>query len=77
MDLGPAEIVSTLVFLVIFVAAVAFWIWALVDAVRVPDDSLYRAGNKVVWVIVIVLLGALGGIIYVLVGRPARPASAA
>jgi hypothetical protein len=76
MDLGPLEIITTLVFIGLFLAGVAFWIWALVDAVRVPDDSLYRAGNKVVWVIVIALLGALGGIIYVLVGRPAGPASA-
>ncbi len=75
MDLGPLEIITTLVFIALFLAGAAFWIWALVDAVRVPDDSLYRAGNKVVWVIVIALLGALGGIIYVLVGRPAGPVS--
>jgi hypothetical protein len=74
VDLGPLEVFGTLLFIGLFLAAAAFWIWALVDAVRVPDDSLYRAGNKVVWVIIIAVLGALGAIIYVLVGRPARPA---
>ncbi len=68
------EILGGLLFIGVFLAALAFWIWALVDAVRVPDDSHYRAGNKVVWVIVIAVLGAIGGIIYVLVGRPTRPA---
>ena len=68
------DIIGGLFFVGVFLAALAFWIWALVDAVRVPDDSLYRAGNKVVWVIVIAVLGALGAIIYVLVGRPSRPA---
>jgi hypothetical protein len=72
MDFGPLEVLTTLVFIGLFLAGLAFWIWALVDAVRVPDDSLYRAGNKVVWVIIIAVLGALGAIIYVLIGRPAR-----
>jgi hypothetical protein len=47
----------------------ALWILALVDAVRVPDDSMYRAGTKVTWVLVIVLTGFIGAIIYYAVGR--------
>jgi hypothetical protein len=63
---------------VMFVAGAAFfavWIWALVDAIKVPDDGGYRAGNKLVWVLVIVLTGALGAIVYLVVGLPGRMAT--
>jgi hypothetical protein len=61
-----------LVLLVVLLWAsfLAFWIWALVDAIQVPEDRFYQAGTKVVWVIVIVLTGAIGAIIYLAVGRP-------
>ena len=59
------------------VAGLAFWIWALVDAIRVPDDSLYKSGTKLVWVLVIVLVGFIGAIIYLAVGRPDGGAAAA
>jgi len=55
----------------IAIGAFVFWIWALVDAIRVPDDSRFRAGNKLLWVLVIVFLHVIGAIIYVVVGRPA------
>ena len=45
-------------------------IWALVDAIKVPDDSMYRAGNKLIWILVIILTGIIGAIIYFVVGRP-------
>jgi len=51
----------------VFVGA---WIWALIDCIRVPDDRDFRSGTKVIWVIVIVLLGFIGAIIYLLAGRP-------
>ena len=56
--------------LAILLAGIAFWIWSLVDAVRVPDDSSYRAGSKVLWVVVIALTGFIGSIAYLLAGRP-------
>ncbi len=55
--------------LLLLLAAIGFWVWSLVDAVRVPDDS-YRAGSKVVWVLVIALTGFIGSIVYLLAGRP-------
>ena len=58
-----------IVFLLILLAAVGFWIWSLVDAARVPDDS-YRAGSKAVWVVVIALTGFIGSVVYMLAGRP-------
>ena len=46
--------------------------WALVDAIRVPDDSGYRAGTKLLWVLVIALIGLLGAALYLAVGRPTQ-----
>jgi hypothetical protein len=38
----------------------------------VPDDSMYRAGNKLIWVLVIVLLPFfVGPLVYLVVGAPA------
>jgi len=57
-------------FFVFFVVNIVLVIWALVDAIRVPDDSMYRAGNKLIWILVILLAGFVGAIIYFFVGRP-------
>ncbi len=56
--------------LLVFLAAFGFWIWTLVDAIRVKDDSSYRAGSKVVWVVVIALTGFIGSVVYFFAGRP-------
>lgn len=53
-------------------AAFTLWVWAIVDVVKVPDDSMFRAGTKLVWVLVIVITGVIGAIIYLVVGRPVR-----
>lgn len=53
-------------------AALGFVIWALVDAVKVPDDSMYQVGSKLVWVLVILLAGFIGAIIYMAAGRPTK-----
>lgn len=71
------EQVQPLFFLVFFafvmvlgLAGLAVWIWALVDCIRVPDDRYFRSGNKLVWVLVIALLQAIGAIVYLVAGRP-------
>jgi hypothetical protein len=50
--------------------SLAATIWGIIDVVKVPNDSDFRAGNKVVWILVIVFFNCLGAIIYALVGRP-------
>jgi Phospholipase_D-nuclease N-terminal len=55
---------------VLGIASLALWIWALVDAIRVPDDRYYQSGTKLVWVLVIVLLQVIGAIVYLIAGRP-------
>jgi hypothetical protein len=71
-DVGAA--IGGVLILAVVLALVALWIWALVDAIRVPDDAHYRAGTKLIWVLVIALTGFVGAAGYLAVGRPARRA---
>jgi hypothetical protein len=58
------------VFGIIGLAALAFWIWMLIDAItRTPSEG----NTKLIWIIVIVLTGAIGGLIYFFVQRPKNP----
>ena len=72
MDAVIVQAVGFTDLLIVFVVLGGFvtWIVALVDVIRVPDDSLYRSGSKGVWVLRIVLTGIVGAIFYYAVGRP-------
>ncbi len=60
-----------LLFGIVALAGFAFWIWSLVDAIQRPDAEWEQAGqNKLIWILVIVLIGFIGSIIYLLVARP-------
>jgi hypothetical protein len=48
------------------IAGLIFWIWALVDAIRNPSLS---DNERIVWVVVIVLTSWLGALIYLIMGR--------
>ena len=71
--MGPEIFLFVLLF---FAAGLGLWIYALIDAIRVPDDYSYRSGSKLIWVLVIVLAGFVGAIIYLLVGKPVAGTSA-
>ena len=50
-----------LIIIAVFVIAIIFWIRMLIDSI----NRKYKSENdKIVWVLVIVLLGLLGAIIY-------------
>jgi hypothetical protein len=69
----PGEDAMELFFLgfwLFFIANIVLVVWALVDAIRVRDDSMYREGNKLIWVLVILFGGFIGAIIYLTMGRP-------
>jgi hypothetical protein len=34
------------IFLLFFIANLVLLIWALVDAIKVPDDSMYKTGTS-------------------------------
>lgn len=63
---------SVVLVLLLFLAAVGFWIYALVDCIQVPDGVRLRAGDKLIWVLVIVLTGIFGPFLYFFFGRPER-----
>jgi uncharacterized membrane protein len=64
-SLGPFELV-----ILLGIVPWAITLWALVDAIRVPSDHDFRAGTKLIWVLVILLLNCIGALIYFLVGKP-------
>jgi hypothetical protein len=55
------------------VAVVVLFIIALVDCIKVPDDSMFQNGNKLIWVIVIVFVPIIGPLAYLLIGKPLPP----
>jgi phospholipase D-like protein len=59
--------------LLIGLVATAVWIYALVDAIRVPSDDDYRTGTKLIWVLVIIFGQLIGAIIYLAMGKPSSP----
>jgi Phospholipase_D-nuclease N-terminal len=70
MNVGGAESLFFIVFLPLVLAGFIVWVWALIDAIGVPDDSMYRSGNKLIWVLVIVFAQLVGAIVYLAIGRP-------
>jgi len=66
-----------LFFVAFIVGTFALVIVTLVDVVRMPNDAGFKSGTQIVWVLVILLGGAIGAIIYLVVGRPPGGATAA
>jgi ABC-type enterochelin transport system permease subunit len=54
---------------VIALAGLAFWIWMLVDC---ATKETAQGNNKLVWILVIVLTGVIGALIYFFARRPTR-----
>jgi Phospholipase_D-nuclease N-terminal len=55
---------------VFVIGGLALMIYALVDAVRMPNDQAFKTGTQLVWILVILLAQGIGAIIYLIVGRP-------
>ena len=58
-----------LVFMALGIAGTVLWIWMLIDCVTKEPD---QGNDKLVWILVIALTGALGALIYIIVRRPQR-----
>ena len=61
----------------LFACTIAMVIWSLVDVIRMPNDASFKTGTQIVWVIVILLAGLIGAIVYLVIGRPPGGATAA
>lgn len=51
---------------IFMILIIAFWIWMLIDVVK---KDFKDPNDKTVWILIVVLAGWLGGIIYYFVGR--------
>jgi len=56
---------------IIVLLFLGFWIWALLDVIS-TDGSTCRNLPKPMWIILIVILPLVGGILWLLVGRPEK-----
>lgn len=54
---------------VIGLALLAFWLYSLFDVVTTPEDEV-RNVPKSVWILTVALVPLLGGIIWLMRGRP-------
>ena len=54
---------------VVSIGSMVLWIWALIDVLQKEVDE---QNTKLIWVLVIVLAGWIGALIYLFVRRPER-----
>jgi hypothetical protein len=50
-------------------ALLAFWLYCLFDVITTPEEHV-RNLPKVLWVLIVVLLITVGGLLWMLLGRP-------
>ena len=69
MAFGLIWLLMMLVGGVIGIGVTVLWIWMLIDCVtKEPSEG----NDKLIWVLIIVLTGWIGALIYLLVRRPQR-----
>ncbi|GAA4589519.1 hypothetical protein GCM10023194_43960 [Planotetraspora phitsanulokensis] len=54
---------------IIGLALLAFWLYCLFDVITSPEQEVRRL-PKILWVIIVVLLASLGGLLWLMLGRP-------
>jgi Phospholipase_D-nuclease N-terminal/Protein of unknown function (DUF2510) len=72
MFAGPGFIFPffALIFACFWVAVLVGWILAIVEVVQIPDWQFRAAGSeKTVWILIVVLLGIIGALIWFLAKR--------
>lgn len=53
------------------ICGTVLWVWALVDSINRPDWVYQQASSsKVLWIVLVIILGSLGALIYLLAIRP-------
>lgn len=59
--------IGMIIFWVLFVGVgLVIWIWALIDVIR---RQFTNSNDKTLWLIIVILLGWIGGIVYLIAGR--------
>ena len=57
--------------LIVVILLIGLWVRTIIDIVRTPDYQ-YRAGNQVVWLLVVILVPLVGVPLYYVLGAPER-----
>ncbi len=69
-NFAPLLIILMVAFgVVISLLITVFWLWMLIDCIKNEPDE---GNTRVIWAVVIILLGGLGAIIYYFARRPDR-----
>jgi hypothetical protein len=52
--------------IILVVGLFVLWLWMLIDCLKRPDDTFAYGGNnaKLIWILVIILTGLIGALIY-------------
>ena len=66
---GGAEWILIIVALALVLASMVFWIYTIVDIVK---SNFQDETTKIIWLLVVVLIGILGSLIYWIFGRSGR-----
>ena len=66
---GGAEWILIIVALALLLASIGFWIYTIVDIVK---SNFQDETTKIIWVLVVLLMGILGSFIYWIFGRSGR-----
>ena len=56
---------------IVAVGLLMFWIWALLDCIG-TDSAMCRNLPKPMWIVIVVVVPALGGLVWLLFGRPEK-----
>ncbi|MEK7950346.1 hypothetical protein [Luteolibacter soli] len=67
---GGAEIVVILLFVLVGLAAIGVWLWSLIHCIR---NKMLSDTNRIIGIVLIVLLGLLGSLIYLFLPRESQP----
>jgi hypothetical protein len=68
-SLGILPMLFACIFGLIGILSTIFWIWMIIDcATNEPSEG----NEKIIWILVIVLVGVIGAIVYYFVRRPER-----
>ncbi len=55
--------------IILMLLSIPFWIWMLVDCI---SNEPAEGNDRLIWVIVIALVGAIGAFVYFIARRPVR-----
>jgi hypothetical protein len=59
--------VGLLIFWILFVGVgFVLWLWALIDCIR---RNFTNPNDKILWLVLIILIGYIGPILYLIIGR--------